>query len=65
LICGSKIVVIRIDTDKASTSGGLYPLWSPNGKELFYCNGDSVMAVAVETKPIFKPGKAELLFKGK
>jgi eukaryotic-like serine/threonine-protein kinase len=50
---------------QASTSGGLYPLWSPNGGELFYHNGDSLMAVAVETKPIFKPGKAELLSQGK
>jgi serine/threonine protein kinase/Tol biopolymer transport system component len=48
-----------------STSGGLYPLWSPGGRELFYRNGDSVMAVAVETEPSFKPGKAEVLFQGK
>ena len=41
------------------------PLWSPNGRELFYRNGDSVMAVAVETEPTFKPGKSEVLFQGK
>jgi serine/threonine-protein kinase len=48
-----------------STSGGDYPLWAPNGRELFYRNGDTVMAVAVETEPTFKPGKAEVLFQGK
>jgi serine/threonine protein kinase/Tol biopolymer transport system component len=57
----------EVDKDRwqVSTSGGLYPLWSPGGRELFYRNGDSVMAVAVETEPSFKPGKAEVLFQGK
>jgi Tol biopolymer transport system component len=41
------------------------PLWSPDGRELFYRNGDSVMVVAVHTEPTFKPGKAESLFQGK
>jgi len=49
---------------QVSTNGGNLPLWSPNGKELFYRNGDSVAAVAVQTEPTFNPGKAETLFKG-
>jgi serine/threonine-protein kinase len=50
---------------QVSTSGGDSLLWSPDGCELFYRNGDSVMAVAVETEPTFKPGKTEALFQGK
>jgi eukaryotic-like serine/threonine-protein kinase len=48
-----------------SINGGNGPLWSPDGREIFYRNGDSVMAVAVETDPIFKPGLPKMLFKGK
>jgi serine/threonine-protein kinase len=49
---------------QVSTSGGTGPLWSPDGRELFYRNGDSVMAVAVQTAPTFNPGKTEILFQG-
>jgi Tol biopolymer transport system component len=47
-----------------STNGGDSPLWSPDGNELFYRQGDSIMSVAVETAPIFKPGNPKFLFKG-
>jgi serine/threonine protein kinase/Tol biopolymer transport system component len=47
-----------------STAGGDSPLWSPNGREIFYRNGDAVMRVAVETEPTFKTGKLETLFRG-
>ncbi len=47
-----------------SSNGGDSPLWSPDGKELFYRSGDSVMAVKVETDPTFKPGKPQILFGG-
>jgi serine/threonine-protein kinase len=49
---------------QVSTSGGNTPLWLPNGRELFYLSGDSVMAVSVETDPAFKAAKPETLFKG-
>ena len=42
---------------QVSTAGGDTPLWSPGGREIFYRNGDAVMAVAVETQPAFKAGK--------
>jgi Tol biopolymer transport system component len=48
-----------------STNGGESPLWSRDGRELFYRNGDSAMAVFVQTVPTFKPIKAEILFQGK
>jgi len=49
---------------QVSTSGGHTPLWSPDGRELFYLKDDSVMAVPVETGPAFKAGKPETLFRG-
>jgi serine/threonine-protein kinase len=48
-----------------SATGGEDPLWSFGGRELFYRNGEAVMAVKVETDPAFKPGKPEVLFQGK
>jgi serine/threonine-protein kinase len=47
-----------------STKGGRAPLWSPDGRKLFYRNGDAAMAVAIEPGPAFKPGKSEVLFRG-
>jgi serine/threonine-protein kinase len=48
-----------------STGGGRAPLWSPDGRELFYRVRDAVMVVPVETAPTFKPGKPAALFHGK
>jgi serine/threonine-protein kinase len=49
---------------QVSTSGGNLPLWSPDGRELFYIGQEnSVMAVAVETKPTFKLGTPKALFR--
>jgi serine/threonine-protein kinase len=45
-----------------STSSGNSPLWSPDGRELFYLSDDnSVMAVAVETKPTLGFGTPRML----
>jgi serine/threonine-protein kinase len=49
---------------QVSTTGGDSPLWSPNGRELFYRNGDSVMAVSVKTAPIFNLETPKTLFRG-
>jgi serine/threonine-protein kinase len=49
-----------------SQGGGTSPLWSPDGKELFYLGLDnSVIAVDVEIKPIFEPGTPKILFQSK
>ena len=48
-----------------STSGGDTPLWSHDGRELFYRSGDALMAVKVVTEPVFTAGKPETLFSGK
>jgi serine/threonine protein kinase len=49
---------------QVSTSGGATPLWSPDGRELFYLNNNAAIRVSVETEPTFKAGKPETLFKG-
>ncbi len=56
----------EVDTGKwqVSTTGGAAPLWSPDGRELFYLGeGNTVMAIAVETKPTFTLGTPKVLFK--
>jgi dipeptidyl aminopeptidase/acylaminoacyl peptidase len=45
-----------------STEGGNEPAWNPNGRELFYRNGDKMMAVDVTTELTFSAGKPRLLF---
>ena len=37
-----------------STDGGIEPVWSHDGKELFYRHEDKVMTVSVQTRPTFK-----------
>ena len=46
-----------------STDGGENPLWSPNSPQLYYRNGDRVMAVTYDAKQEFEVGKPEVLFK--
>jgi eukaryotic-like serine/threonine-protein kinase len=45
-----------------STDGGTEPLWHPKGRELFYRNGNKLMAVEIATRPAFAAGKPEELF---
>ena len=47
-----------------STEGGTEPVWNPNGRELFYRNGDKMMAVDIATQPGFSAGKPRMLFEG-
>ncbi len=35
-----------------SSNGGLQPVWSRNGRELFYREGDSLMTAAIEFEPL-------------
>jgi dipeptidyl aminopeptidase/acylaminoacyl peptidase len=51
---------------KISTSGGMEPRWSPDGRELFYraLSGNAMMAVDIETDPIFRAGLPKELFRG-
>src|SRR5438045_1736008 len=45
-----------------SAEAGTEPVWNPNGRELFYRNGEEMMAVDVATATIFSAGKPKLLF---
>ena len=47
-----------------STEGGNEPAWNHNGRELFYRNGNKMMAVDVATQPTFSVGKSKMLFEG-
>ena len=47
-----------------SVEGGAGPTWARNGRELFYRNGDKMMAVAVQTEPTFTAAIPRLLFQG-
>jgi eukaryotic-like serine/threonine-protein kinase len=49
---------------QASTGGGESPLWSPDGRELFYRSGNAVMAVPVKTDPNYSQGTPSILFRG-
>ena len=47
-----------------STDGGREPLWSPDGRELFYRNGDQMMVVSVSPGPELSAGRPQELFEG-
>ena len=55
-----------------STQGGIEPVWSRNGRELFYRSGDTMMAVEISSRRNsngafpsgFSVGSARVLFEG-
>ena len=47
-----------------STGGGTSPRWTRNGRELFYRNGNKMMAVAISLQPTFKASTPRVLFEG-
>jgi len=47
-----------------STNGGTEAVWNPNGRELFYRQGNAMMAVEITTEPSFSAGKPQQLFQG-
>ena len=47
-----------------STEGGAEPVWAPSGDELFYRNGDQMIAVTVVTEPDLVLGTPQVLFEG-
>jgi len=50
---------------QVSTDGGSHPSWSVNGRELFYRNGDRMMAVSLSTEPELTPSRPVQLFEGR
>jgi Tol biopolymer transport system component/tRNA A-37 threonylcarbamoyl transferase component Bud32 len=49
---------------QVSNDGGTDPVWRRSGGELFYRNGDSMMAVSVTTSPSFTSSRPRELWKG-
>jgi hypothetical protein len=47
-----------------SSEGGDDPIWSRDGKELFYRSGDKMMVVAVSLAGGFRAGKPRVLWEG-
>jgi Tol biopolymer transport system component len=48
---------------QVSSSGGLYPRWNPNGKELFYVALDGkLVSVAVRISPAFEAEAPQVMF---
>jgi serine/threonine-protein kinase len=47
-----------------STEGGMEPLWSRSGKELFYRAGDKVMSVTIATASGFQASSPQPVFTG-
>jgi serine/threonine-protein kinase len=49
---------------QVSTDGGFEPVWSRNGRDLFYRRGDAMMAATITTEPVPTAGSPRMLFKG-
>jgi eukaryotic-like serine/threonine-protein kinase len=47
-----------------SAEGGTEPVWNRNGRELFFRNGDKIMAVEITEHPNLAAGKPRVLFEG-
>lgn len=47
-----------------SNEGGNRPVWSHDGRALFYVNGDKLMRVPIETKTGFAAGVAQQVLQG-
>ena len=49
-----------------STNGGTEPVWSPDGREIFYrpLGGDGLIVVAITTDPSFSASRPKRLFDG-
>jgi serine/threonine-protein kinase len=49
---------------RISTAGGAEAAWSPDGRELYYREGDRLMSVAIDTEGSFTVGSPQVLFGG-
>ena len=49
---------------QVSTKGGSDPVWSPDGRELFFQSGNKLMSTAIQTTPELRAGVPRALFEG-
>ena len=68
---GEEEVYVQPHTERGerivlSRGGGIEPVWSPTGTEIFYrsADGRSVMAVDIQTQPAVRVGTPHRLFQG-
>ncbi|MGH9463512.1 MAG: protein kinase domain-containing protein [Vicinamibacteria bacterium] len=63
---GRDEVYVRVHPDGGksliSADGGTEPVWSRNGRELFYRSGDWLMVVGIESEPPLVAGRPQFLF---
>lgn len=50
---------------QVSNDGGTDPVWKRTGGELYFRNGDKMMAVSVSTAPTFTAGRPQMLWEGR
>jgi serine/threonine-protein kinase len=48
-----------------STEGGREPVWSHDGRELFYRQGDRMLVVAIDHGPPFSAARPQVVFEGR
>jgi len=48
-----------------SDGGGFNPIWSRDGREIFYRRGNEFLVASVDTEPAFTVGKSVVLFAGR
>jgi hypothetical protein len=53
---------VKREVFRVSSDGGRSPVWSPNGGELFFVNGSTMHAVAVQLAPTFRHGRPAAMF---
>jgi Tol biopolymer transport system component len=49
---------------RISRNGGSDPVWSPDGREIFFKSGHKLMAAAIQTTPKLNAGVPRVLFEG-
>jgi hypothetical protein len=50
---------------QVSADGGTEPVWAPNGREVFFRQGDKMMVADVATTPAFSVSRPRVLFEGR
>jgi serine/threonine-protein kinase len=49
---------------RVSSNGGEWPVWSKDGREVFYMSGEDLVAVSLERREPLRTGRSRVLFSG-
>ena len=55
----------KMESGRFRLAGGNEPVWSRDGRKLFYLQGQKMMSVDITTQPIFKAGLTRFLHEGR